>query len=119
MDDHIADTNKMALKGHPRFYELIEKMKQIHSSKNQDYASSEDPLKNLRGCERIGIPAHIGCFIRMQDKYSRLENLIGGLKEPQVKDESIPDTLMDLAVYSLLDIILIEEMVSKVKREII
>lgn len=96
------------LKGHPRFYELIEMMQQIHSSKNQDYAKEEDPLSNLRGCERIGIPAHVGCCIRMQDKFSRFENLIGG-KEAQVKDESILDTLMDLAVYALLCRILIEE----------
>ncbi len=101
-------SSEMEFKGHPRFYELIERMKEIHSSKNQDYAKEEDPLQNLCQCEKIGIPAHIGCFIRMQDKWSRITNLIKG-QEPEVKDETVKDTLMDLAVYSLLCIILIEE----------
>jgi len=96
------------LKGHPRFYEIIEEMKRIHSAKNQDYAKESDPLDNLKQCEKIGIPAHIGCFIRMQDKFSRLTNLFSG-KEAQVKDESINDTLTDLAVYSVLCRVLLEE----------
>jgi len=96
------------LSGHPRFYEIIEEMKQIHSAKNQDYAKESDPLDNLKQCQKIGIAPHIGCFIRMQDKFSRLMNLIGG-KEAQVKDESISDTLTDLAVYSVLCRVLWEE----------
>ena len=135
--------------GHPRFYEIVEEMKRIHSAKNQDYAKKEDPLDNLKQCEKIGIPAHIGCFIRMQDKMSRATNLIGGQsgnkslrdalslvaellrvygaqeqaqqldalilllwgkkQEAQVKDESINDTLTDLAVYSVLCRVLWEE----------
>ena len=135
--------------GHPRFYEIIREMERIHSAKNQDYAKKEDPLDNLKQCEKIGIPAHIGCFIRMQDKMSRATNLIGGTannqilcviletvshmlyacgaqklakqldalilllwgskKEAQVKDETVDDTLTDLAVYAVLCRVLLEE----------
>lgn len=95
------------LKGHPRFYELLKKMAMLHSDKNSDYATDEEPLSNLRRCERINIPAWKGVVVRLEDKWDRIERLV--LKPPNVKSESIKDTLMDNAVYSLLCIILIEE----------
>jgi len=64
--------------GHPRFYELIKIIEDLHSRKNQNYAKDNDPLSNLKMCEEIGIPAHIGCFIRIQDKYSRIRELLKG-----------------------------------------
>jgi len=94
--------------GHPRFYELLDEMADLHSRKNHDYAGTDDPLKNLRACERMGIPAWKGILIRLQDKVSRYEQFakVGKL---EVKNESIADTLMDNAAYSLLAIIDIEE----------
>jgi len=47
-------------------------------------------------------------LIRLSDKWSRLVNLAGG-KEAQVKEETLEDTLIDLANYSLLCIILLRE----------
>lgn len=101
--------HQSGLKGHPRFYELIDEIKMIHHLKNQDYASQEDPLRNLRASEKIGVPAYKGNFIRMLDKYERSINLIARDFHANVKGESIKDTLKDLAVYALLEIILIEE----------
>jgi len=102
--------------GHPKFYELLEEIKEIHSSKNHDYAKTTDPFSNLKMCEEIyvkcphckkshPIPAHIGTLIRMSDKWSRLIQLT----KKEGKNESVRDSLMDLAVYSLLRIILLEE----------
>lgn len=86
-------------KGHPKFYALLEELAETHEKKNKDYARN-DPLSNLKMCEAIGIPAYVGCFIRMQDKWSRLQNLM--LKNPDVINEPIEDTATDLAVYCLL-----------------
>ena len=98
--------------GHPQFYEIIEELKRLHSVKNHDYAGEADPLANLRECERINIPAFTGCFVRIQDKYMRLMNFIksGTLL---VKDESVRDTLRDMAVYSILAMILYDEQLKK------
>ena len=93
--------------GHPKFYKLIEELKEIHSSKNHDYAG-QDPLSNLKMSEAFGIPAWKGTLIRMSDKFARIVQL-ANKEENLVKDESIIDTLKDLAVYSLLCIILYEE----------
>ena len=94
--------------GHPRFYELLDEIAELHSAKNHDYAGEGDPLRNLRACERMGMEPWIGVLVRLQDKASRLESFVkqGQLK---VKNESLVDTLMDNAVYSLLGIILFEE----------
>lgn len=95
------------LGGHPRFYELLLQIAELHARKNHDYAQDNDPLSNLKGCERIGLPAYKGAIIRMQDKWSRIEEL--SKKEAMVAGESIKDSLMDNAVYSLLTIILYEK----------
>ncbi|KKL56727.1 hypothetical protein LCGC14_2242550, partial [marine sediment metagenome] len=93
--------------GHPKFYELLQQMADLHGRKNHDYAG-DDPLSNLRASEEIGIPAWKGILVRLMDKWSRLKNFARtGIFE--VKDESLIDALMDNAVYSLLCIILFEE----------
>ncbi|MCK4824355.1 hypothetical protein KA005_51865, partial [bacterium] len=68
----------------------------------------KDPLKNLRACERLNLEPFLGVLVRLQDKWSRLEEfVISG--QLMVKNESVVDTLMDNAVYSLLAIILYQE----------
>ncbi len=96
-----------ALNGHPRFYELLNEAAVLHANKNSNYAKDNDPLSNLRASEEFGYPSHIGTLIRMTDKWSRIKELAKG-KEDMV-GESMKDSLMDLAIYSLLTIILLEE----------
>lgn len=101
--------------GHPRFYELLQEMARLHSQKNHDY-SGDDPLSNLRNTEEIGIPAWKGVLVRLMDKWGRLKTFaMKGCFE--VKDESVKDTLMDNAVYSLLCIILLEEKSNNIASE--
>lgn len=94
--------------GHPRFYELLKQMADLHAHKNHDYAGNEDPLANFRMCEAQGLQPWQGIVVRLGDKFSRLQTFArqGTLA---VKSESITDTLMDLAVYSLLAILCYED----------
>jgi len=94
--------------GHPRFYELLNIIADLHSRKNADYCGYRDPLANLRLCKMAGIDPFLGCIVRLSDKFSRLCSFAekGYL---EVKDEKIIDTLMDMSVYALLAIILLEE----------
>jgi len=94
--------------GHPDFYKLLKQMADLHSRKNHDYAGRSDPLKNLRACERLNLEPFLGVLVRLQDKWSRLEEFVKS-GQLMVKDESVIDTLMDNAVYSLLAIILYQE----------
>lgn len=98
--------------GHTRFYELVTEMAILHAQKNQDYAAAGDPFSNFRQCEAAGIPAFDGCLTRLSDKYSRVMNLRKKEKNSQVRavqDETITDTLKDMAVYALIAIALHEE----------
>lgn len=94
--------------GHPKFYKMLEAMADLYSRKNHDYAGTSDPLKNLRACERLELDPFMGVMVRLQDKWSRLEEFVKSGKL-MVKGESVKDTLMDNAVYSILAIILYEE----------
>lgn len=98
--------------GHPRFHELIEKMRGMHAAKGSDYSNEADILSNLRVCEQMGVPAWVGVLVRLSDKMERVKNLARKRQrgeEAAVKDESLTDTLMDGAVYCLLAVILLEE----------
>lgn len=73
----------------------------IMYSKNADYADVTDPFRNFRAAESFGITIEQGILVRMSDKMSRIGNLLS--KETHaVKDESIEDTLQDLANYAAI-----------------
>lgn len=70
--------------------------------KNHDYAG-DDFFKNFKMTESLGIVGTEQWFlVRMCDKLSRLATLIGEKREAKVSDESVEDTLLDLANYSWL-----------------
>lgn len=108
----MSEVNSKKVKGgHPRFYEILDEMADLHHRKNNNYAADGDPLSNLRQCEQFGLPAPTGVMVRMGDKWSRLCELMKGKKD--LVGESIKDTLMDMAVYSILQIIVLEEEAKK------
>ena len=94
----------------PAFDALLAEVAALHNGKNHDYAHDTDPLSNLKRAQLIGVDPFIGVIVRLSDKWSRLEQLVSG-KTP--KNESIRDTLMDNAVYSLLAILLMDEKAAK------
>jgi len=73
---------------------------EIARRKNADYSNTNDPFQNFRVSEALGIPAEKAIIVRMSDKLMRIANLIG--RERQVADETIGDTLSDLANYSMI-----------------
>lgn len=74
---------------------LCESLNKTYIRKNADYGDSYGQLRSK-------YPDSI--LIRLFDKFSRLERLIQG-HEAQVKDESIEDTLMDMANYALMEVV--------------
>jgi hypothetical protein len=89
-----------------RFHEIVNEMVELHDRKNRDYAGT-DYLSNFLMSERMGIPAWKGCLIRLSDKLSRVMN-IAKTAEIAVSDETVVDTLTDLAVYAIITRILYE-----------
>ena len=87
------------------FDDALDELKLLHDGKNHDYASEENPYKNLEGVERIGIPAWKGIVIRLMDKFERVEQYCTN-GELAIKSEGMEDTFKDIAVYSTLAMIL-------------
>jgi len=83
------------------FQSLLDKMKEVHDAKSDDYAVDGDRFSNFRLSELIDVPVWKGIVIRMGDKYSRICEFCKK-EEYSVKDESVEDTLLDLANYALL-----------------
>lgn len=82
-----------------RFFTECQK---IGKSKNADYTGgTEDPFSNFRSVEVLGISTEVGFLTRMMDKMKRIASFVEN-GQLQVKDESVKDTLRDLANYSCL-----------------
>jgi hypothetical protein len=89
------------------FLELLEELRQLHLSKSQDYGSESDPLANIRsGADFVNIEPWRGCLVRVADKVQRLKTFC---KTGRLVHEGVRDTLLDLAAYSLLAIVLFDE----------
>lgn len=94
--EHLEYVNGDVMK----FLELTQKMLSLYSKKNKDYGNSFDQSLDEDGLLVVKI--------RLGDKLRRFAQLIKG-EEGLVKDETLVDTLLDLANYSLMAIKWIEK----------
>lgn len=83
-----------------RFGQIAKNLTRLYLAKNKDYG---DSFK--RSVERYGL---VAALTRISDKFNRIENLILSGEERQVSDESMADTLLDLAAYCIMTTIEIE-----------
>lgn len=99
-----------------RFKETTDTMYAITSAKNADYSWEDnvDAFANFRVVEAIGAASVEQWFItRITDKLTRITNLTK--QKAHVKDEAIEDTLLDLANYSILFKLFLEDKNAAVK----
>ena len=82
-----------------RHNDISKQLNDIYKAKNHDYGDSFGETYN-----KLGI---ISAVTRITDKVNRLQSLC--TKNQLVKDESIKDTLIDLANYSIMTIIEMED----------
>lgn len=79
--------------------EICKEMNDLYERKNHDYGDSFGILFREEGMAMVRI--------RLGDKYNRFKTLSRGSNQ-QVKDESIRDTLLDLANYAIMTVIEME-----------
>lgn len=78
--------------------ELCDELNKVYEKKNHDYGDSFGQTFN-----KLGI---ISAVTRITDKYNRLVSLCTKSEEKRkVKDESIEDTLLDMANYCMMTVI--------------
>lgn len=80
------------------FLDITSGMFEVYKRKNHDYGDSFG-----KQFDKFGLDSSV---IRLHDKLSRLENLCS--VENKVKDESIIDTLLDMANYCIMTVIELE-----------
>lgn len=85
------------------FMDITTNMAKTYAAKNHDYGNSFE-----QSCNKFGI---IAAVVRMGDKMNRLESL--AIKRAEVKDESIKDTLLDLANYAIMTVMWMSNNVSE------
>ena len=83
-----------------RFKDITKIMSDIFIRKNHDYGNSFEQSLNEEGIT--------ASRIRMGDKWNRYKQLSKGVKA-QVNDESIKDTLIDIATYAIMTIMWLDK----------
>ena len=83
-----------------RHEELCKELHEIYVKKNHDYGDSFGRTYREEGMAMVRI--------RLGDKFSRLKTLTKNPGGQQVKDESIRDTLIDLANYAIMAVVEME-----------
>jgi len=92
--------------GHPEFYRILQELGDMHEKKGSDYGTGHDPLANVRASTDWGVPAWIGTLIRANDKVIRLQSAAKGSK---LRNEGVEDSLIDLASYAIIALVLYRE----------
>lgn len=115
-EEVIKEFKKLFPNGDPRFYEIIIELCQLHNDKNNDYATQSQPLGNFT---RVGtwiedykliVPGRKALktsIIYMLKQLDAALKLIGNEQKGQVEDA--PKRLADIAVYSIIAMILYEK----------
>jgi hypothetical protein len=83
------------------FIRVLDEMEALHSKKNADYATADDPYSNFEHAAKAAGMTVMQVFdVLLGVKQARLVELTAGGKVPN--NESIRDTLLDRAVYAAI-----------------
>jgi hypothetical protein len=101
--------------GHPAFYEIVENLKKLHSEKNRQYASKENPLGNFYRVGNLmdkilkpGVNKPLAaCLALVAKQIDGVYEIVGENKKGTV--DSLEDKLQDIAVYAILAMIINRE----------
>lgn len=102
----LLDSAQDAHPGSKKFYNALIEAALLHAQKQRDYGKTEDPFANVRASEEWGIPGWVGAMIRANDKVRRLQTFA---ETGTLANEGVRDSFIDLAVYSLIALVLYEE----------
>jgi len=89
-----------------RFHEILRELGALHDKKQKDYGTDTDPFANVRGSTEWGVPAWVGALVRANDKIKRLQSFA---RKGVLANESVQDSLRDLAVYAVISLVLYEQ----------
>lgn len=77
-----------------KFKEIVTQMADLYARKNSDYGDSFG--------ESVREFGPVAGVVRISDKFNRLKSLLLRDREQKVSDESVVDTLTDMACYCIM-----------------
>lgn len=92
-----------------RFHAILKELGALHDKKQQDYGRVTDPFANVRASELFGVPGWQGAIMRGNDKMVRIQAFC---LKGDLANESLEDSLRDLAVYAVMALVLREQALS-------
>ena len=87
------------------FNALLREIKTLHDSKGADYEDGGEEYSNLTAAEDWGIPAWKSAMLRTNEKLNRLK---AHAKGSALQHEGARDSMIDIAVLSLIAVVLKE-----------
>lgn len=110
MKVEIEIKDKLYTQDVDNFVGIVTDMINLYAKKNHDYGNSFD-----EGCRKFGIAYAIG---RMYDKMNRIVNLTRNPNTSlEVKEESVRDTIQDLANYAVMYLAYIDKEKKRISEE--
>ena len=88
------------------FESVVKEITLLHQKKSSDYGTGEDPYANIRGTQEFGIKPWVGAVVRAADKIVRLKQYV---KKGRLVNESVEDSLLDLATYAIIALVMYRE----------
>ena len=96
-EEYVAPECKVKCDAIPGDFDgILDELKDLHARKNNDYGNAAH-----ESYKEFGLVSYV---IRLNDKLNRLKTLTKPGTDVAVNDESIEDTLMDLAAYAIMAI---------------
>lgn len=93
--------------GSREFVAVLEEIRELHLRKTMDYGQDDDALSNIRSsADVINVPSWAGCILRISDKMHRLKSFF---RRGRVEFDGIEDTLLDIAAYAIIALVLYRE----------
>ena len=96
------------------FHDAIQEIVAMHDRKAHDYGIEGDPLANVRAAEHFGITPWLGAILRMNDKIARIKSFC---TRGNLLNESLEDSLLDIAVYAVIALVLYRESEAKARHD--
>lgn len=95
-----------------KFHDILQDLGALHDRKQSDYGLDSDPFANVRASDDYGVTGWVGCMIRANDKMRRIQKAarqtVQG-DDVDLANEGLEDSLMDLAVYAVIGLVLYQE----------
>lgn len=101
--------------GHPRIYEILEELGELHSKKNYDYAAGDDPLGDFKRRATIfglypGLDLSDPAVVALTDLMKQLNAALWFYSNKhKAKVEGKRGRMRDVSVYSMINMVLEEE----------